>query len=62
MGTGKRFPFERFPEMVGKRIVFIIRDLEMFPDGHFRDCRIDVRLPDTENYVNDQQHPGYQSF
>lgn len=58
----KRFPFERFPEMVGKRIVFIIRDLEMFPDGHFRDCRIDVRLPDTENYVNDQQHPVIKAF
>ena len=36
----RRFPWERFPEYQGERIIFSISDFQMTEDGHFVDCDV----------------------
>ena len=53
-----RFPWERFPEYRGERIIFSISDFQMTEDGHFVDC--DVRriyLRSSREKIDGRNHP-----
>lgn len=59
----RRFPWERFPEYQGERIIFSISDFQMTEDGHFVDC--DVRfiyLRSSREMINDGNHPLALAF
>ena len=59
----RRFPWERFPEYQGERIIFSISDFQMTEDGHFVDC--DVRfiyLRSSRKMINDGNHPLALAF
>lgn len=58
----KHFPFKQFPEMEGKRSSIVMRGFKMSPDGHFLDCIVGVKLPNTEIFINDQRHPVIKAF
>ena len=54
----RRFPWNRFSEYQGERIIFSISDFQMTEDGHFVDC--DVRLiylRSSREMINDGNHP-----
>ncbi len=54
----RRFPWNRFSEYQGERIIFSISDFQLTADGHFIDC--DVRfiyLRSSRKMINDGNHP-----
>lgn len=54
----RRFPWERFPEYRGQRILFSLSNFQTTEDGHFVDC--DVRfifLRTSRKMINDGNHP-----
>ena len=58
-----RFPWERFPEYRGERIIFSISDFRMTEDGHFVDC--DVRLiylRSSREKIDGKNHPLALAF
>lgn len=56
----KRFPFKQFPEVEGKRILFVMGNFKVSPDGHFLGCDVEAKLSD--GLVKDQQHPAIKAF
>lgn len=59
----RRFPWERFSEYQGERIIFSLSDFQTTEDGHFVDC--DVRfifLRTSRKMINDGNHPLALAF
>ena len=59
----RRFPWKRFPEYRGERILFSISDFQITEDGYFVDC--DVRfifLRSSREMINDGNHLLARAF
>ena len=59
----RRFPWNRFSEYQGERIIFSISDFQLTADGHFIDC--DVRfiyLRSSREKIDGKNHPLALAF
>ena len=59
----RRFPWNRFSEYQGERIIFSISDFQMTEDGHFVDCDVPfIYLRSSRKMINDGNHPLALAF
>ncbi|WP_235300416.1 carboxypeptidase-like regulatory domain-containing protein, partial [Phocaeicola barnesiae] len=58
-----RFPWKRFPEYQGERIIFSISDFQMTEDGHFVDCDVSfIYLRSSREKIDGKNHPLALAF
>ena len=54
----RKFPWERFPQYKDQRMIFVIKNMQMTPDGHFADCDIRfIYLRSKRETIEDGNHP-----
>lgn len=53
-----KFPWERFPQYKGQRIIYTIYNFQITDDGHFKDCDVhSIQLRPMRETIEDGNHP-----
>ena len=59
----RRFPWNRFSEYQGERIIFSISDFQLTADGHFIDCDVPfIYLRSSRKKIDGKNHPLALAF
>lgn len=53
----KQFPLEQFPELEAERIVVLLKNISLTPDGHFDDCDAIFTWLSSNQREEDPNHP-----
>ena len=67
----RNFPWDRFPELKGKRLIFTLSDFVFWPDtcrsdygfNRLKDVKVDfVKVQSEEGFIEDEKHPVVQAL